>query len=117
MKKIFLFLIAVLVTACALAQSDSTVIVLKPYPFPQGPGHPAPMLMPSAFVYGDAVCVEYPYSMDMTLIVRKQDDEEIIETEFFYATNFASITALLPDDYYLEVIIGGRSFQGEFMIE
>lgn len=118
MKKISLFMIAVLITAGALAQSDTTVIVLKPYPLPQGPGsHPVPMLMPSAFVCGDAVCVEFPFSTDMTLIVRKQDDDEIVETEYFYTTMFASIAGLLPDDYYLEVIIGTRTFQGEFTIQ
>ena len=115
MKKISLFLLAALIAANALAQSDTTVVVLKPFPLPHGP-HPAPMLLPSAFVTGDGIYVEYPYSIDMTLIVRREDDE-IVETEYFYATNYASITGLVPDEYYLEVIIGDRTFRGEFEIE
>lgn len=116
MKKISLFLLAALIAANVLAQSDTTVVVLKPFPLPHGP-HPVPMLMPSAYVTDDGIYVEYPYFIDMTLIVRKQDDEEIVETEYFYTTNYASITGLMPDDYYLEVIIGDRTFRGEFEIE
>lgn len=118
MKKLCLFLFAALIAAIALAQSDTTVIVLKPFPKPEGPlPHSVPMLLPSAYVTGDGIYVEYPCSIDMTLIVRKQDDEEIVETEYFYATNYASITGLMPDDYYLKVIIGTRTFEGVFTIE
>jgi hypothetical protein len=110
------FLFAALIAASALAQSDTTLVVLYPNPYSQGHGHPVPMLMPSAYVTDDGIYVEYPYSIDMTLIVRREDDE-IVETEYFYATNYASITGLVPDEYYLEVIIGDRTFRGEFEIE
>lgn len=116
MKRFLFIFAAVIIPVSALAQRDST-IVLMPYPSTQGHGHPAPMQMPYACVIGCAICVECLNETDMTIIVRKREDESIAIIEYYYAATFVTITDLAPDEYSLEIIIGDKSFRGEFEIE
>lgn len=106
---------AMIVTGGIMAQRIP--VVPNPLPVPSGTPFPhAPMLVPEAYLDEGIVFVYYPYSVDMTVVVRKVDGSEVVADNTVYSSTSAVVYGLEPAEYILEITINGQLYEGIFEI-